>query len=400
MSSRPDCVPSLNLNKVASTQRRNKRKSEPLSQYIVDDTTSVPGTTAEIGPMTPTHTLPLPSTAGVPPVATEGGDSAPATISDQLDRPANADALIQAAQRDGGSGSTQAQQSESRRAAAMAAARMAARHRAQDSATGGVELSFYEDLSESAALTAIMDTDTGGGAAAAMARPPPRPASDDTEATSRAAGANAAAMVAEEEQLPPGAVLRGRDQFLDAIHSTRAGSEAVDTFDDEASNWDLAANTQSVAGMSTELNSVYSDASNWTLAGASTTAGLRRGNGMTTTRNAFPYRGGTRRSVNSLWSGTGASSVVSGQTSASLRDRMQLPSLAEHHRGGGGSGYQPPPPRSTGTAAGTTDLTMGLGDETTEWNLSPRTRAASMATRDDVSIGSSKRAFRDAAKHT
>jgi hypothetical protein len=352
-----DQVPSLDLGVVRKARNRRASKT-PLPHHAHSDgLESVEGTTAEIGPVTPTD---VPQGASHVALASSDVGSTPMT---KAALQAHEEAFL-------------AKQNPKKRPDDMEGGAAAARK---------IEQSAYEDASDSTALTAVMDPEPGRGGV------PLRQGHGYPTLIPNSSGSVPSPV---SEVLPRGAVLLGRDQFLDQVLSTRRTSAGVPgDFDAESqaftaapSHWDLESHATT---MPSDTMSLMSEASNWTLAGPTASIrgspALRRPNGAVNSHGAFrpvgrvyPRALGSAASASgmSAHSGSIAGSALGGTSTfgAVRTTRNLLPSLAEN---------------SQALSEGVTDRSM-FNEHTTEWNLSPRTRADNtFSFRDDTSIMSS-----------
>jgi hypothetical protein len=362
-----DQVPSLDLGYVREA-RRQKASRAPLQQHACgDDLESVDGTTAEIGPITPIGNMrnSLSHLAPQPPIATSAASDKRCSPMTEPALQAHNDALQTEGSREVGLRNL----SEGTSAAARK-----------------VEQSAYEDASDSTALTAVIDAEPKkAGLHPAQGQRREYPTLDPNSSGSVPSPMS--------EALPRGAVLRGRDQFLDQVLSTRRTSTGMGgDFDDESqaftaapSQWDLESHAP---GVHAETISFFSEASNWTLAGGTANIRgspvLRRPNGLASLGAFQPLGRGHARPLASATSVSGMSAHSGSITGSAMgggstfgvprTGRNALPSLAED---------------SHALSGLTTDRSM-FNEHTVEWNLSPRTRADnSFSFRDDMSIVSS-----------
>eukprot|EP00892_Ulva_mutabilis_P004866 jgi/Ulvmu1/2751/UM014_0209.1 len=402
----PASVPALNLNSI--TEERTKRNASINKRsYALEPDASVLGTAVEIDAVSPVPGLPH-TVSHV-----DRGDS----VKDPMPQ-----MPVDGSQMHGISGFDEGPAASAKHQSFVPEAKQGVREPAMQSRTDtqqphgthvDVSVSPYEDAADTRGMTAIMGDQT----AVMMSVGPSKtqrenPLSDVQEHAEGAAATGSLPRAAVSDSLPPGAVVRGRDQFLDQLQTKptdATGSIAPiryqhqDTTGIFASPWDNSEqgprggsrSATYVPSDSTSVMSGGSGMSSWTLSSHAQARSVRRSAFSTMPTSSRSGRWSSRASNIAPTSSGHSNWTLSGDKTnwtLSGADKSTFTTGGEQSNWtlSGNTGNLSGASRRVATRPlddGRSEaFTLGFTDGASEWGLSPRGTV-----RDDVGIGHSER---------
>lgn len=403
----PAAVPALNLNSI--TEERNKRNEGIHKRsYALEPDASVLGTTVEIDAISPVPGLPhTVSHVGRGDSVKEPIPQMPVDASEMLGISGAEDDAARIAEH-------KVPSKESQSNAHVSGKQMMSETQQHRVARPDIAISPYEDAADTRGMTAIMGDQTALMMRAGTSHKRPNnflPGVQEDAAGTAATGSLPVA--AMSDSLPPGAIVRGRDQFLDQLQSKPTDSTASiapsrylhqDTTGIFASAWegsDHAPHESSRGGTyvpsdSASLISGGSGMSSWTLSSHAQARSVRRSAFSTIPSSTRSGRWSSRTSnmaptssSHSNWTLSGEKSnwTLSGADKSTAMmggDQSNWTLSGNTAQFSGASRRVATRPVDDGRSEA---FTLGFTEGASEWGLSPRGTA-----RDDLDVGHSERA--------